>query len=189
MKLQPTNLFSTLLVCLFLSSSAVLQAQPNAMNIFDFASPDTATWHIQNDGVMGGNSKGHLSFENDALHFSGELVTRGGGFSSALCEQALDLSNYSGVEIYVKGDGRSYEFALQDGSKNRGREIWWRAPFIPSDSWTWIKVPFSAMKATAHGEPIPSATLNLDTIKLSGFYIIDGKDGDFRVEVKMVRGY
>lgn len=160
-----------------------------AMTVFDFENDDTSTWDIQNDGVMGGDSKGTFSIEDGHLRFSGTTVTEGGGFSSVLAGGTLDLSGKAGVELRVRGDGREYEVAFHDGTRDRGREVWRRAPFATSDDWTTVRVPFSDLNTTAHGEPVDVGPLDKSAVGLFGFYIMDGEDGPFRLEVDYVKAY
>ena len=163
------------------------QATPMTVSDFSAADADLSAWHIQNDGVMGGRSEGHMRLADGALAFDGTLVTEGGGFSSVLREGALDLSGAAAVEVLARGDGRRYDFALHDGSRDRGREVWWRAPFTPGEDFAAHRVAFADLRATAHGEPLPGAQLDLSSVALAGFYIIDGRDGPFRLEVREVR--
>ena len=195
------TLFSTAALALFLSLGACqagksaqqdttsMTDRPDSASTTIFTFSEASDWYIQNDGVMGGRSKGNVDIADGTMTFDGTLVTRGGGFSSVLTEQPLDVSDYEGVEVYARGNGRSFAFALHDGTRDRGREIWWRAEFTPGEEWAWHKVPFAQMKATAHGEPMRDASLNLSSIATSGFYIIDGVDGPFRLEVQEVWGY
>ncbi len=159
------------------------------MTILDFGSPTPTDWQIQNDGVMGGKSTGHVEFVDDALRFTGEVVTEGGGFTSVLTAGDYDLSAYEGVEVHVRGGGRTFEFAIDDGVRSRGREVWRRAPFTPTAAWTWVRLPFADLTASVHGEPYDAPALDKRGVRQLGFYIIDGRDGAFRLEVRGVRGY
>ena len=167
---------------------------PDAMMLFDFddetgSGGGADRWQIQNDGVMGGRSEGRFAIADGALAFTGTLVTRGGGFSSVLTETDVDLSDYEGVELRVRGGGRTFAFAVHDGRRDRGREVWRRAPFPTTEEWTRVRVPFADLKATAHGEPVDVPPLDRAGVELLGFYIIDGIDGTFRLEVDEVRCY
>ena len=159
------------------------------MTVTDFSDTETSDWYIQNDGVMGGKSKGTHAVEDGRLVFSGYTVTRGGGFSSVLTDKAPDLSALSGVELRVRGGGRTFEFGLQDGLRDRGREVWRRASFPTTDEWQTVRLPFDGLRATAHGERVDPPVMKADAIETMGFYIVDGKDGDFELEVDWVRGY
>ena len=184
-----------LILSIFLVAACSFNAQPQSnrsrptMAIFDFNTPNPAEWHIQNDGVMGGKSSGFMDFSDGALKFTGEVVTEGGGFTSVLATKSFDFSEYAGVEVRVRGGGRTFEFAIDDGIRSQGREVWRQVPFTPTKEWTWIKLPFERLAASVHGEPYDAPMLNKDKIEKIGFYIIDGQDGPFRLEVDEIRGY
>jgi hypothetical protein len=80
-----------------------------AQTLFDFEGSDPGSWQVVNDGVMGGRSRGYVELEAGVLRFTGELVTRGGGFASVRNEGRLDLEGYDGLELRVRGGGRTFE--------------------------------------------------------------------------------
>ena len=160
-----------------------------AMPLFDFATADAADWYIQNDGVMGGKSEGQHALEDGRLVFTGNTVTRGGGFSSVLTESVPSMEGFEGVELRVRGDGRTYQFAVHDGVRDRGREVWRREDFETSEDWQTVRIPFDELRATAHGEPVDAPVFAKAAPVRAGFYIADGEDGAFRLEVDEVRGY
>ena len=157
--------------------------------LFDFTAADAADWYIQNDGVMGGKSEGQHAIEGGHLAFTGNTVTRGGGFSSVLTEDVPSMEGLEGVELRVRGDGRTYQFAVHDGVRDRGREVWRRADFETTAAWQTVRIPFDDLRATAHGEPVDVPAFAKTEPVRAGFYIADGEDGAFRLEVDRVRGY
>ena len=160
-----------------------------AMPLFDFADASITDWYIQNDGVMGGKSKGRHDISDGRLVFTGTTVTRGGGFSSVLTEAVPSMEDFAGVELRVRGDGRTYQFALHDGVRDRGREVWRRADFATTDEWRTVRISFDALRATAHGEPVDVPVFAKAAPVRVGFYIADGQDGPFRLGVERVTGY
>ena len=168
---------------------ATANAPTTAMSLFDFAPASAADWYIQNDGVMGGKSKGQHALEDGRLVFTGTTVTRGGGFSSVLTEEVPSMADFEGVELRVRGDGRTYQFAVHDGVRDRGREVWRRQDFATSEDWQTVRIPFAELRATAHGEPVEVPAFAKTQPVRAGFYIADGQDGAFRLEVEEVRGY
>ena len=107
--------------------SAMPSPSDSAMTLFDFSDADAPRWRIMNDGVMGGLSKGYVSVEDGKLRFTGTLVTRGGGFTSTRAPKRLDLSAYDGIELRVRGGGRTFEVEVSDGTMVAGGGVW-RAP-------------------------------------------------------------
>ncbi len=159
------------------------------MTLFAFDTDASDDWYIQDDGVMGGKSKGHFAVSDGHLVFDGTTVTKGGGFSSVLNARGLDLTGKTGVALRVRGGGRSFEVAFHDGVRDRGREVWRRAPFATTEDWQTVRIDFDELGATAHGEPVDVPPLDAGGVELFGFFIADGKDGPFRLEVDSVAAY
>lgn len=160
---------------------------PATMTLFDF---DTdGGWSIENDGVMGGRSQGFVEIAEGALTFTGEVVTQGGGFTSVRGERAADLSAYDGIEMRVRGGGRTFELDVDDGTQHRGREVNRQAPFPTTEDWATVRIPFADLEMTAHGDPVTVDALDRTAIQTLGIYIADGIDGPFRLEVDWIRAY
>jgi NADH dehydrogenase [ubiquinone] 1 alpha subcomplex assembly factor 1 len=157
--------------------------------LFDFEGTGTAQWRVESDRVMGGRSTGSAEVAEGMLVFTGEVVTEGGGFSSVRAGRQVDLSGYDGIELRVRGGGRTFALDVSDGTESRGREVTRRAPFPTTGSWETVRVPFDALEETAHGEPVSPGPLNRSAVTSIGIYIIDGKDGPFRLEVDWIRSY
>jgi hypothetical protein len=161
----------------------------SAKMLFDFEGAEKARWRVESDRVMGGRSTGSAEAAEGTLVFDGEVVTEGGGFSSVRARREVDLSGYDGIELRVRGGGRTFELDVSDGTESRGREVTRRGPFPTTGSWETVRVPFDSLEETAHGEPVSPGPLNLSAVKSIGIYIIDGKDGPFRLEVDWIRAY
>jgi len=164
-------------------------SSPDSLMLFDFDDPGAARWNIENDGVMGGRSQGTARVADGTLVFTGDVVTEGGGFSSVRASQQMDLSDYDGIELRVRGGGRTFELDVDDGTRSRGREVNRRGPFPTSSSWETVRVPFASLKQSAHGEPVRVDPIDLSAMASIGIYIIDGNDGPFRLEVDWIRAY
>lgn len=75
-------------------------------------------WFVQNDNVMGGRSEGGFELDSGTVYFSGVTNTNGGGFSSIRSRALnLDLSDFSGIRLKVKADGRKYTWSIQTDAK------------------------------------------------------------------------
>lgn len=164
-------------------------ASSETRTLFTFQGPDAATWTVENDGVMGGRSQGFVEIVDGTLVFTGEVVTRGGGFTSVRSGLQADLSGYDGIELRVRGGGRTFDLDVDDGTRSRGREVNRRGPVPTSDSWETVRVPFDSLEETAHGQPVNVDPIDLSAIKSIGIYIADGIDGPFRLEVDWIRAY
>ncbi|WP_412069706.1 CIA30 family protein [Rubrivirga sp. IMCC43871] len=157
--------------------------------LFEFESDTEARWRVVNDGVMGGRSKGFLEVTDGTLAFTGDLVTAGGGFTSARVEHGADLSAFDGVELRVRGGGRTFEFEVNDATRRGRREVSRRAPFDTADDWKTVRIPFADLDATVFGEPVEVAPLDRAAVESFGLFIADGIDGPFRIEVDWIRAY
>lgn len=159
----------------------------STMTLCDFSSDTAAGWFIVNDGVMGGHSDGHVGHENGALVFSGELVTRDGGFTAARTGKTADLAGMTAVEMVVKGDGRTYELELSDGVMRRGEMVSRKAPFETTDGeQQTVRVAFADLEDTVFGEPVSVPTFEPAALAHMGIFMADGQDGPFRLEVLSV---
>ncbi|MDT0630119.1 MULTISPECIES: CIA30 family protein [Rubrivirga] len=151
---------------------------------------DADPWTVQNDGVMGGDSRGSVSIEGGALVFTGDVVTEGGGFTSVLKDKTVDLSDAAGLALRVRGGGRTFEVEVDDGTRDgRGRQVSRRAPFETTDKWRTVRVPWGAFESSVFGEPVDAAPLDPAAVQAFGLYIIDGQDGPFRLEVDWIGAY
>jgi len=157
--------------------------------LFDFEGTGKARWRVESDRVMGGRSTGSAEVAEGMLVFDGEVVTEGGGFSSVRARRQMDLSGYDGVELRVRGEGRTFELDVSDGAESRGREVNRRGAFPTTGSWETVRVPFDSLEASAHGQPVSADPLDLSAVRSIGIYIIDGKDGPFRLKVDWIRAY
>lgn len=163
--------------------------KPAVMTLFDFDTGDAASWQVVNDGVMGGRSQGYVEIVDGALRFTGTLVTQGGGFTSVRADRAIDLTGYDGLELRVRGGGRTFEVEVDDDTRSRGRTVSRRAPFETRGEWTVVRIPFSALRTSVFGQPVSAPPVDLSNVKRIGLYILDGKDGPFRLEVDAIRAY
>lgn len=175
-------------LALLLLTGCAAPPPDSTMTLFDFQD-GIEGWTVVNDGIMGGRSEGHVEADGAALVFTGTVVTEGGGFTSVEGPRRVDLSDYDGVELRVRGGGRTFELEVHDGSSIRGREVSRRAPFPTTDAWATVRVPFDRLEASVHGDPVDASPLDLAGVERLTLFIIDGQDGPFRLEVDWMRAY
>lgn len=151
---------------------------------------DDVQWRAVNDGVMGGRSKGdsYLTEAGNRI-FTGEISLRNnGGFSSVRTFGGkYDLSDYEGVEVEVRGDGRMYYFTARADSKRM--LAFWYPIQTKAGEWMTVKIPFRSMYATSFGRKLKGLKLNTKNITSFGLMLYDKKDGDFSIELKEVKVY
>lgn len=158
------------------------------MTLFDFEAP-TDAWRVVNDGVMGGLSKGAFTIDGGILTFTGTLVTQGGGFTSVRARKRVDLSGFDGIELRVRGGGRTFELDVGDGTRQMFREVSRRAAFPTTPDWQTVRIPFSSLRTSVYGRPVKARPLNLARIESVSLFILDKKDGPFHLDVDWIRAY
>lgn len=159
-------------------------------SLFTFDRADEAEWNVVNDGVMGGRSAGFVSVADGILRFTGTLVTQGGGFTLVRARREADLSGLLGLELRVRGSGRSFQVEVDDGLRTSfGRRVSRRGPFTPTAEWSVVRVPFSSFRSTVFGRPVNAPAIDLARIESIGLFIADGQDGPFVLEVDWIRAY
>jgi hypothetical protein len=149
-------------------------------------------WHVVNDDVMGGRSRGAFRLEHRSLVFEGMTNTDGGGFSSIRSDIArFDLDAYDGIRLRVRGDGRTYTFRLtsSDTRNERRRPSYWADFGARRDGWEVIDVPFQSFRPRWRGRWLEGPELNPRVIDSLGLMIYDERDGPFRLEVDWIRAY
>lgn len=159
------------------------------ISLFEFNSADEAEWDVVNDGVMGGRSKGRVEVGEGRLLFTGTLVTRGGGFTSVRAYRPVDLGSFDGLELRVRGGGRTFEVELSDGTRFRGRSVSRRAAFETTEEWRVVRVPFVSFRSSIFGQPVNMRPMDPSKVQGLSLYILDGIDGDFQLEVDSIRAY
>ncbi len=165
-----------------LATAAGQALPPNTkLQLFDFTQPDAdlkATWGAVDDVVMGGVSESSIRLVEGYALFSGDVSTENsGGFASVRTrnfEPSFDLSNYTGIELRVKGDGQRYKLFVRTESKWDG--VGYARSFDPrSTDWTTIQIPFTELvpifraKTVENAPPIDSHQIRSLQVMLSKF--------------------
>ena len=181
-------LVSGLAVALVLLSTAAF-ADTRTLTAFD--GKDALRWQTVNDGVMGGRSRGDSSLTRDGtLLFAGEIsLENNGGFSSIRTRpQDLQLGGYDGLEIRVRGDGRTYKLALRTSGTSSWIAYW--ADFETTQGeWTTVRIPFSKWVPTTFGRNLAGPRLRPPLVNSVGFMLYDKKAGTFSLEVDSIAAY
>ncbi|AOE48793.1 putative nucleoside-diphosphate-sugar epimerase [Kangiella sediminilitoris] len=182
----------TLGLTLMISKDVQGAGSERELMITDF-SPQTESfeWYVQNDNVMGGRSKGGFELKKNLMVFSGSTNTNGGGFSSVITRSIdADLSEYDGVRIKVKADGRRYIWQLQSNARWRGYIVNYWAYFDTKDGeWMEVDIPFEQFYPQIRGFKLSGPNINPAEIKGMGLYIYDKKDGPFELHLDSVKAY
>jgi monofunctional biosynthetic peptidoglycan transglycosylase len=177
----------TLMTALYSTASAGPQKL-----ITDFSrEPGGLEWFVVNDDVMGGKSGGGFELADGNLMFTGSTNTPGGGFSSIRSRgPRMDLSEFSGIRLRVRGDGRQYSWQLRTNAMYRGRELgFWSEFETTAGEWLVIDLAFADFVPKFRGNKLDVAPPNPAHIRGLGLMISDGKDGPFAIAVDSVQAY
>lgn len=181
------RLLGAALAALLLGSPALGEERVLA----DFAGQDELRWRTVNDNVMGGKSQGDFqTTDRGTLLFSGTTSLRNnGGFSSIRTRrQPLDLKGYDGLEVRVRGDGRTYKVALRTSRATRWISYWAELPTVAGE-WQVTRIPFDAWVPTSFGRKLRGPALSVASINSVGFMIYDKQAGEFSLEVDRIAAY
>jgi len=156
-----------------------------------FDGKDGLRWQTVNDGVMGGVSQGDWSLnERGTLTFAGEIsLENNGGFSSIRTRSKdLNLDGYDGLELKVRGDGRSYYVSLRTRVTTNWIAYWAKLETTEGE-WTTVRIPFSKWVPTTFGRELPGPRLKVSAINSVGFMLYDKQAGPFELEVASIAAY
>lgn len=188
----------TLILGILLMTSSGHESNAAAPPLDDQAAPGTLqsldvdlSWYVVNDNVMGGRSSGDFEKEQGMLRFAGRTNTKGGGFSSIRTKPLqLDLSQHTGIQLRVRGDGRRYTWRLATDARWRGREISYWAEFDTRDGeWSLVDIPFARFVPKFRGSRLSGPALDPAKITGMGLMIYDEQDGPFELHLSRVGTY
>lgn len=143
-------------------------------------------WAIEDDGVMGGVSKGAftISEEGHAI-FAGDVsLENDGGFSSLQHYfDPIDVSAYSTAVFRVKGDGKQYRFLIESS-----RDAWhyYESRFDTTGDWQTVEIPFASMTPVRRGDKLDRPNYAGDVLAMIRFMIANGRAESFRLEIDKV---
>jgi Complex I intermediate-associated protein 30 (CIA30) len=143
----------------------------NQLELFDFTHPTIdlqSTWGAVDDVVMGGVSESGMRLKADVAVFSGNVsIENSGGFASVRTrnfEPSLNLNNYQGIELYVKGDGQRYKIFVRTETKWDGVGYAYSFDTI-ADEWMTIQVPFADLVPIFRAKTVSDAPLDTTQIR------------------------
>lgn len=178
------------LACIFALTCSISQAEKPSSGkvLFDFADPAAMRgWQIEDDGVMGGVSKGTFTRDPEGhAVFSGKVsLENNGGFSSvqSYCEP-IDVSSYRNAVIRVKGDGKNYRFIVESEKDARHYYV---ANFETTGEWQEIQIPLREMYPDRRGDRLDLPAYPGKTMAQVRFMIANGRAENFRLQIAGVR--
>ncbi len=180
--------------------------EPGKQLLFDFTNPSEdlkETWGAVDDVVMGGVSESSIRLIDKAALFTGLVSTaNSGGFVSVRTRNfnpSLNLADYEGMEVRVKGDGKRYKFILRCESKWDGISYCYSFD-TQKDTWMDVRIPFSALipvfraKTLKDAPPFDASQVYAVQLMLSKFEYDGGLNphfqaGNFALEVETIKAY
>ena len=146
------------------------------------------SWSSLNDTVMGGQSTGRFEPIEGAMRFSGTLSQENrGGFASIRGEERpVDLAETEGLEVRVRGDGRTYSLMLwTDDTPDR---VYYTASLAPpAGEWVNLLLRWNDFKPFFRGFWVAQKDLDPSRITSIGLMISDGKAGPFTLDIQWLR--
>lgn len=166
----------------------VAAAQPFSMSF----KAGESRWRVVVDGVMGGLSTGEIERTPSGIVFHGELsLENNGGFSQIRTpiEQG-SLEGADGIEIEVRGDGRSYIFDARVANMRVMAGSYQHTFDTKDGEWTTIRLPFADYRFHSFGRLMENVdALETHMIDSLGVTLADYNAGDFELEIRAIRGY
>lgn len=156
----------------------------NNLVLFDFSETDDwSGWSIQNDVVMGGRSSSKLerSSAGNAV-FTGQVsLENNGGFASVQYHfPAKDIKDYKKAVLYLKGDGKIYQFRIKEDLDDRASYVY---DFETGGDWQTVEIPLKEMKPVYRGRSLDMPNFSANSIQEIRFLIGNKKEQDFRLEI------
>jgi len=151
---------------------------------------EAAEWFVVNDGVMGGISRSAIERTEDGTGlFRGELsLEYNGGFASVRTAiRPIAPAIADGLEVRVRGDGRTYQLRLRLDDRFDG--VAYRAFFATTKGeWTSTRIPFSEFEPTFRGRILNDRPpLDPNRVSQLAFMLADKQPGPFRLEIESVK--
>lgn len=143
-------------------------------------------WRIVNDGVMGGLSSSKAIVNNDSkIVFSGNVsLENNGGFASLRSPvKDYDFSEFTGLELKLKTDGKFYSISMKETSYFTGY-FYTKSFETKKDEWIVVRIPFNEFKLYYFGQETNSnKKIPLNNIKEISLLIGDKQSGEFKAEI------
>ena len=154
----------------------------NNLILFNFnKNSNIKDWYIVNDGVMGGLSKGKIQLTDEGYgQFSGHVsLENNGGFTSVRHDfETVNISEYSGFILEIKGDGNDFQFRVKSTQNQQYNYV---CTFKTTGEWQTIKIPFSEMYPTYRGYRLRRQNFSGKQVASMAFLIANKKEQDFSI--------
>jgi monofunctional biosynthetic peptidoglycan transglycosylase len=185
---------AVLLAAVAACAVATAQDDGERLVIYEFASTtDAQQWRTVNDTVMGGVSTSTFRTPGNGIGvFSGYVSLENyGGFASVRSRPSFrDLSEWKGISLRVRGDGKSYKLGLKNNMS--WNAVMYQASFqTTAGQWTEVRLPFtSCCTPQFRGRDVPEApALDPSRILQISLMISEKQEGPFQIELDWISAY
>lgn len=147
------------------------KAEESERVIYDFTTKSEGTFPSIEPESVGGSSSFRYSSSGYGI-FAGNVTSSIGRDSTQMTIQfptSLDLSEYDGICLKVKGDGRRYRIMLQDSELKSSEEYSFQCEFDtkPGDEWQSVRLLFSDFIPVRNGSILFGEGENLYQYRLN----------------------
>lgn len=160
----------------------------STVTIYDFdKNASVNDWKIVDDAVMGGESNGSFSIDNDGHGvFEGRIsLDNNGGFSSVRhLPEKVEVIKNSVVIIRLKGDGKDYQFRIKSNKSDSHSYI---TTFQTSGEWETIEIKLSDLYPSFRGRKLDIPNFEADSFEEITFLIGNKKAESFKLILDKVK--
>ena len=183
--------FLSFIIAAIIMNNSVQQNENNVLINSSLMKTDNQ-WRIVNDGVMGGLSSSKAIVNNDnKIIFSGNVsLENNGGFASLRSPvKDYNFSEFTGLELKLKTDGKLYSISMKETSYFTGY-FYTKSFETKKDEWIVVQIPFDQLKLYYFGQETKSnKKIPLDKIKEISLLIGDKQSGEFKAEIDYIKLY
>jgi NADH dehydrogenase [ubiquinone] 1 alpha subcomplex assembly factor 1 len=158
--------------------------------IFDFTRRGQS-WPSVKDAGRGGRSIGAMTYGEKVAVFSGTVSLKNGEGSASVRSPVgyRDLSEFEGIFLRIRGDGKIYGFQLRNARDPEG--FAYQANFeTRPGQWEDLYFTFEDFRPVRRGRSAPdSPSLTISRIQTFGLIIERAQDGPFRLEAEKIGAY
>jgi hypothetical protein len=170
-------------------------AAAKALAVANFDSGSDGQWYTIADTIAGGSSSasfavigGGAAKTKNALRISGNLTKdfKYGPFAGAgvrIDKNGKDLSSYTGLRFYLRGDGGTYRVSVPSAVvKNHnefGKEV------VSSKAWKLVSIPFAQMAQQNYGPRVKWTGTDVRGLEITA----NGSPRGFSVEIDQISFY
>jgi len=159
----------------------------NTTTLFDFnKKANIDSWRVVNDGVMGGLSQAKFSLNSEGHGFFRGKVSldNNGGFSSVRYRfETRNTSEFSKIQIRLKGDGKPYQFRVKADASQRYSYI---ANIETSGTWETLTINFADMYPAFRGRLLDLPNYSGKEMTEIAFLIGNKKEEAFALEIDYI---